>query len=223
MTDPIMDVNELVHARATLGYSRNNLAADLGLPPAVVTAWETGRDRVPRHVAKDLRWRAALIERQNLIDASGLPPCAWLDAFDARPLPAAKDARTKQLQEMNDHRESCPTCLALETFAEEQCPPLPPPPIPLWLHAVLWVGRRKKRLPVWAQPALSVALVFGGYSVFRTVLWLPEIVAQPRLALMALEGTTLSLSIGAGIGLLYGSVRYLWDQRKARRSPMTSP
>jgi hypothetical protein len=214
MTDTVMSADELIRARATLGFSADTLAADLGLPPAIIAAWEDGRDRVPRHIAKHLRWLAAITERQQAIEASGLPECVWVEAFEARPEAKSMDARTKQLEELLAHSESCPACLARTAYANEHCPPLPPQPMPLWAVAFGHIGALQHRLPVWARPAVSVGLVFGAYSVVRAIFWIPRIVAQPKVGLIAIGGIALSTSIGAGLGLLYGIVRYIWDLRK---------
>ena len=217
MTDSIMSAAELIRARETLGYSANTLAADLGLPPAVVAAWEDGRDRVPRHIARDLRWRAAVTARHQAIDASGLPQCEWVTTFEARPQPQRAKALTAHLGELLKHSEGCPACLARAAFADEHCPPLPPQPMPLWVVAVGKIGTFQDRLPTWARPAVTGGLAFGAYSVFRTVLFLPQIIAQPKYGLIALEGTSLSISIGAALGLLYGTGKYPWGRRAWRR------
>jgi hypothetical protein len=45
----------------------------------------------------------------------------------------------------------------------------------------------------------------------------PQIVAHPRLALTALEGLLLSISIGAAVGALYGGSKALWERLKRWR------
>src|SRR6476661_4283637 len=98
MTERLMDSAELCRARDTLGYTDGKLAADLGLSPSIVSAWTSGRAGVPRHIARDLRWRAALVERDQMLAKSGLPECEWVSAWDAEPLPAKLEARLKRLE-----------------------------------------------------------------------------------------------------------------------------
>jgi transcriptional regulator with XRE-family HTH domain len=127
-----MDAAELCRARDTLGYTDAKLAADLGLSPSIVTAWTSGRAAVPRHIARDLRWRAALIERDQMLTQSGLPECEWVNAWDAEPVPEKVEARLKRLEALTAHAGACPICRAREVYALEHCPPLPDRPLPLW-------------------------------------------------------------------------------------------
>src|SRR5690349_9616855 len=129
--EAVMDVAELCRARDLLGYTDEVLAADLGLPPNVVTAWTSGRAKVPPHIARDLRWRAAIIEQQRMLVASGLPPCEQLAALEAQPMPTRLKERAKRLEQLAEHQRACPTCLAREAWVKEDCPPLPEPPVPL--------------------------------------------------------------------------------------------
>lgn len=217
MTETVMDAVELCRARDTLGYTDEKLAADLGLPPNVVTAWSSGRAKVPRHIARDLRWRAALIERDRMLAESGLAVCEWITAFEAQPLPEKLEARVKRLEELADHERTCPTCLAREAYAQAHCPPLPEPPIPLWVKGVRLLEALAQRLPEWARPTVHVGVAFGAYSLLRIVFLLPRIVRHPRLGLTALTGLLLSVTIGAAVGALYGGGKHLWAKAKARR------
>lgn len=215
--ETVMDVAELCRARDTLGYSDAVLAADLGLPPNVVTAWTSGRAKVPAHIARDLRWRTALIDRQRMLDEAGFPVCDWVAAFEEQPEPEKLKAKVKRLEELNEHGRACPTCLAREAWVKEHCPPLPEPPMPLWIRAVGKLGKLAERLPVWARPSVHVGAAFGAYTLLRIVFMLPKIFSHPRFALMALAGLGLSISIGATVGLLYGGTKHLWAQMKAQR------
>lgn len=217
MTDIVMDAAELGRARDALGYTDEKLAADLGLPPNVVTAWSSGRATVPRHIARDLRWRAAVIAQDRMLAESGLAVCEWITAFEAQPQPDKLKERVKRLEELAAHERACPTCLAREAYAQAHCPPLPEPPLPQWVKAVRRLDALAQRLPEWARPAVHVGAAFGAYSLFRIVFFVPRIVVQPRLGLTALAGLLLSITIGAAVGALYGGGRHLWAQVKARR------
>ena len=217
MTDALMDAAELCRARDMLGYSDEKLAADLGLPPNVVSAWSSGRAKVPGHVARDLRWRVALIEQDRMLAESGLPACEWVTAFEAQPLPEQLKARVKRLEQLGDHARVCPTCIARDEYVHAHCPPLPEPPLPNWMKGARFLVSLAERLPKWAEPTVYVGAAFGGYSLFRIVFLLPQIVRHPRFGLTALTGLLLSITIGAIVGALYGGGKHLWTQVRARR------
>jgi hypothetical protein len=207
---------ELTEARNRLGYSPEVLAADLGLPPGVVTAWESGRDRIPAHIAKDLRWRAAIAERQAALAASDLPDCDWMVALDAQPLPTRLKAQVARAEQMAAHEKICPTCQARNAFVAERFPPLPPLPLAGEIRALVWIGERAERLPRWAQPAVWMAAAFGAYSLLKLVFLLPRIVARPRLGLVALAGLSASIAIGGALGAGYGLLRMARERVSAR-------
>lgn len=213
--ETVMDAAELCRARDLLGYTDQVLAADLGLPPNVVAAWTSGRAKVPKHIARDLRWRAALIEQEKMFAESGLAACEWVTRFEAQPIAEKLEAPSKRLQALIDHQSTCPTCHAREEWVRAHCPPLPPPPIPLWTKALVGLV---DRLPTWAAPAVFLGVAFGGASLFRLLFFLPQIFAHPRFGLMALGGLLASIAIGATLGAIYGGSKHLWTQFKSRRA-----
>lgn len=218
MADSEMTSTEFVQARAKLGLAPDLLAADLGLPPGIIAAWESGRDRIPAHIARDLRWRAAVAERQRALVDSGLRECEWMVALEAQPQPTKLKARAARLEEMLAHEKSCPICLEREAFIAERFPPMPPPPIGAEMRALGWVFRQAERLPRWAQPSVPTAMAFGAYSLFRIVFLLPRMVAQPRLALVAVAGLAASIGIGGALGAAYGIFRMGRERLAARRT-----
>jgi hypothetical protein len=218
MTDSQMTSAELIQARIGLGFSPDILAADLGLPPGVVAAWESGRDRIPAHNATDRRWRAAGAERQRALAASDLPDCEWMVALEAQPLPTKLKARTARLEQLLAHEKVCPTCLARDTFIADRFPPMPPPPIAAEMRALGWAFQQAERLPPWAQPSVPMAMAFGAYSLFRIVFLLPRMVAQPRVAVIALAGFSASIAIGGALGAAYGIFRMGRERLSARRT-----
>lgn len=109
-------------------------------------------------------------------------------------------------------------CRARDAWVDAHCPPLPEPPLPLWIKGVGLLGKLADRLPPWARPAVHVGAAFGAYSLIKVFFMLPRIVANPRYyGLIALAGFSLSISIGAVVGLIYGSSKHLWVQYKSRR------
>ena len=219
MTDTVMDAVELQHAKEVLEFSDDKLAADLGLPPGVVRAWSTGKDRVPRHIARDLRWRVAVREQQQALEASGLPTCDWITALEAQPVPAKLEARAKQLEALQAHVSACPTCQARDAWVASHCPPLPERPLPLWLKVLGRFAQFVDGLPPWASPAAYGAAFFGVYSLFRVVFVLPRMASHPREGLVALAGLAMSISLGALLGLIYGTSKYFWQRRRRADQP----
>ena len=81
-----MTAADLTRARALLGMSTGELAAEIGLTEPVVRAWEEGSLRIPREYAMQIVWRAAVAERQAALASSGLPECTWVARWmDAAP------------------------------------------------------------------------------------------------------------------------------------------
>ena len=59
-----MSAADLARARAMLGLSPGELAAEIGMTEPVVRAWEDGSLRIPQQYAIQIVWRAAVAERQ---------------------------------------------------------------------------------------------------------------------------------------------------------------
>ena len=218
MTDTVMSVPELQKAKEVLEFSDDKLAADLGLPPATVRAWSQGKDRVPHHIARDLRWRVAVRQQARALAASGLPTCDWVTALEAQPVPEKLAARSKQLEALQAHVSECPTCKARDAWVASHCPPLPERPLPLWLKLLARFAQFAESLPPWASPAVYGGVFFGVYTLLRVVFWIPRIRSHPSEGRTAIIAVAASISIGALLGLLYGSTKYLWHKRKARRN-----
>jgi hypothetical protein len=142
-----MTREEFAAARATLGLSIDDVAAELNVPPHSVAAMETGAIRVPRSIARGLRYRAAARERELVMANSGLPECqtatALLHAAEAedaeRSLPI--------LEKLTTHARDCAECIARAQYLEQHAPPLPEFPMPAWVRAIAWIGRQLDRLP----------------------------------------------------------------------------
>jgi hypothetical protein len=218
MSDNPMTSVELIKARTWLGFSADRLAADLGLPPAIIAAWESDRDKIPAHIAEDLRWRAALAERLAALETSGVPECEWMRALEAKPVPTKQKAVAARYEEVIAHGNGCPTCLAREQFITDHFPPMPPRPMPASMRVLAWIVKRAEPLPRWAQPAVPMAVAFGAYSLVRILFLLPRIFARPELALTAVEGLGASMAIGGGLGALYGLFRMARERFAARRT-----
>jgi transcriptional regulator with XRE-family HTH domain len=218
-----MIASEARAARIALGLSEDALAAQTNTTRGAVVAWESGRVKIPRNIAVDLAWRVAQKERIDALEASGLPECAWMTAFDAEPVPEKLSAQNAQLERFLEHGKTCDVCKAREAFVAERFPPMPPAPRHGWAAIAVPIAERVQRLPDWAQPAVFGAIVFTGYSLLKVVLFLPAIARSPvRGTLTAIGGTLLSASIGGTLGLFYGQYRRLRARSSSRSSAPTS-
>src|SRR5690348_8548531 len=215
-----MDASEAQKARVKLELRPVDLAVELNTTPDAVIAWEEGRIRVPKHAAELLRWRMAGLERTEALESSGLPECAWIRSLKDRPAPEDMKAHARRVEEINAHVASCDVCAAREAYVNERFPPMPRVPVRGWLAVVVPIFDRIARLPEWARPAATGAVLFAAYSLIRVVFLLPSIARDPLHGLLtALEGVTLSASIGAALGLVYGQYRRFRDRRSVAANP----
>lgn len=152
-----MTAAEFTAARERLGWTHEQAAAEFDLTPAVVAAWERGTVKIPRDVAANVRWQAALEEQRVLLEASGLPKCEEMLALVA----ATRGKEGKQLiaafEPIAAHTASCPLCRARDEYASRHGPPIPEPPMPLWVRAFGGFDSLVNRLPAPLRPAKGPA------------------------------------------------------------------
>ncbi|HET6762439.1 MAG TPA: hypothetical protein VFH27_02175 [Longimicrobiaceae bacterium] len=202
----------------TLGLTGSDLASDLGIPLHVVEAWFAGSLAVPRRTAMDLRHRAALAERERLMEDAGLPGCDWVHAWEAR-VDAEPEKLTLHIAELTAHAETCDRCQARDAF-EESLPPLPEPAAPggiggLVLRFLDWTGT----LPVWARPAVQAGAAFGALTLVRNAVAFLLAMREPRALALGLAATA-AATLGAGyLGLVCGFV-YRWMIRASSDRPI---
>lgn len=153
-----MTPQELAAIRTRLGLTPDALAAELNLTPAIIEAWESGRINPSRRAEQWLTWRAAMLDRDEAVSASGLPECPTLRAV-ATGITMGDGSKTgrQRADAVLTHLASCPTCLARKRFLDERFPPMPPPPLPVALALVVWLHRQvtavRKRLRAWGAPS----------------------------------------------------------------------
>jgi transcriptional regulator with XRE-family HTH domain len=210
-----MNPNEAIAARKTLGLTHSSLAADLGLTPSVIAAWEAGSVGVPKRFEEQLRYQAALAERRAALVVSGLPECEWYKAWENEDVPEKVKAQMKYLERGVSHSASCSVCLARDKFIAERFGPMPPAPKSTSTRVFGWVSDRAEKLPRWAQPAVWVGLAFGAYSVMKLVFILPRFARHPQLWWLPVASLAMSIGIGAAIGLIYGAFRMLRESFRA--------
>lgn len=199
-----MTAAEMRAAQQNIGLSDEAVAAELGLTPAVVAAWRAGSTAIPERHAAQLRWRAAIAERHAATEASGLPACAWVQAWENRPVPDEPEAMRRHFEGLTAHGESCPTCTARAEYVEKRFGPLPPPPSPGGLVRAIGL---LERVPAWARPAAIGAAILGAIVGLRIVFVLPAMASQPRRFAEALVALIAAMGAGAAGGLAYSLTR----------------
>src|SRR5687768_9576655 len=204
-----MTAEDLSRARALLGLSPGELAAEIGLTEPVVRAWENGSLRIPRQYAIQIVWRAAVAERQAALASSGLPECTWVMRWmDAAP-PRGAAAQREHLDALRRHAALCPHCTARARFVEQNFPPMPDLPVPPAVRALRTAGTVLKRLPLWLRATAVGAIAVGALTVVRIAgLAVGGEGPSPLNALGLLIGAVLLGAYqGAVAGITYAIVR----------------
>lgn len=147
-----MTREEFAAARATLGLSIDDVAAELNVPPHSVAAMESGAIRVPTRIAKELAYRAALREQEAILEESGLPECPTAAALERAAAGSESGSAAEILEKMLAHSASCPACRARAEYLERHAPALPEYPMPGWVRGIGWIERELRRLPSFLRP-----------------------------------------------------------------------
>jgi transcriptional regulator with XRE-family HTH domain len=155
--------DEVRAARASLGWTLEEAADEMGVLPLEVAAWEAGTIRPTREQAAMLRWRAEVKAVEDRALGAGSITCGWVPSNAERPdrlMPGGRgdpeavvqDARTR-LWEYRTHAYQCPECQQLEAWRRQH--PFPSyPGESRWMETTLvWV------VLVLAPP--SIAVVFS--------------------------------------------------------------
>jgi hypothetical protein len=203
-----MTAEDLTRARALLGLSPGELAAEIGLTEPVVRAWEDGSLRIPREYAIQIVWRAAVAERQAALASSGLPECTWVARWmDLAPPSSA--AQREHLEALRRHAAACPQCTARAHFIEQNFPPMPELPIPAPVRVLRIAGKLLKRLPQWLRAAVVGAFAVGVFTILRVVgMAIGGDGPSPLDALLLIAGSLIGGAyLGAVAGITYAIVR----------------
>lgn len=160
-----MTAEDLARARALLGLSPAELAAEMGLTEHVVRAWEDGSLRIPREYALQIAFRAAIAERQTALASSGLPECAWVARWmESTPRGPGERAHFEALRR---HAAACPACTARARFIEKNFPPMPELPVPAPIRAMRAVGKWLEKRPPWLRAVVVGAGAAGVFGLLR--------------------------------------------------------
>ncbi len=152
MPAEVMTSDEFIATRTRLGLNAEQIAADFGVTPHVVAAWENGTVRVSSHVARSLRWQAVVAERAATVAASGLPECPVLEALESAMEDKEGDELLAAFERIGPHAESCAVCRARAEYADAHGPRVPDVPMPRWMRIAGAVNTLFDRLPSWLRP-----------------------------------------------------------------------
>lgn len=205
-----MNGEELRESRELLGLSQDAMAAELGLTPAIVTAWEQDALRIPRKYADAIRWHRYVRERDLALAASGLPACGWVSRFEGQPPARSAPEERKRLQLFVSHLESCPTCQARRAFVQERFPDPPSPPVPGLVRFANAAQAWLRRFPPWSRGAVAGATIVGALTLLRIALFLPPTIARAgdwsTPVLTAVGELIGGLVFGALIGAVWAAI-----------------
>ena len=193
-----MTAEDLARARALLGLSPAELAAEMGLTEHVVRAWESGSLRIPREYALQIAFRAAIAERQAALASSGLPECGWVARWmETTPRGPAERAHFDALRR---HAASCPACTARARFVETNFPPMPELPVPAPIRAMRVAGKWLEKRPPLLRAVVVGATVTGVFTLLRLAgMVINDVAPAPVDALLFLFGGILG---GAYLGMV---------------------
>ena len=203
-----MTAEDLARARALLGLSPGELAAEIGLTEPVVRAWEDGSLRIPQQYALQIVWRAAVAERQAALASSGLAECGWVARWmDVTP-PRGPTQR-EHLDALRRHAAMCPQCMARSRFIEQNFPPMPDLPVPTPVRVLRTARKALERFPIWVRAAAVGAAGVGTVTILRVAGMAvagegPSFLGALGLIAAAIGG---GAYLGAVAGLTYAIVR----------------
>lgn len=203
-----MTGTELTRRMTTLELSAEQLAEMLAKHPDEVHSWQRIEGNLPRSVAGEVTWALAVAERGKLMDRSGLPECAWLESHMMQVPTTDVKLLRRHSAELEAHIAECEVCQARETYAAK-LPPIPAMPLSgstaVLAGIAAWVGR----LPPWARPAATGALIVGAITIFRAFLFLVIGRARPTPAFFGAVAAAIGAAayMGAAGGLTYTAVR----------------
>jgi len=208
-----MTPEEFAIARGKLGWSDEKLAAELQVAPKVVRAWADGTLHIPKHDAQTIAWEAAAAERHAALEASGIPECGWVKAWEAEPLPKRAEAVEAHFKRLQAHADHCALCQERERFIRERFPEMPEfPKTPLMSGFAAW-ERFLQRFPEWTHPVFNGAGIVALLTAMRAVFMLSR-----RPSWMVPLVIVAGAAFGAIGGLAYSALRSYIAAGGARKS-----
>lgn len=200
--------DQMAGLRARLGLTVDQFAAELGVTPHVLEAWERGSLGIPRRHAQIIAYRMALADREAALAASGLAECGWFRQWEDAEVPSSRGAWERHVADGRRHTSFCPVCQARETFLREHFPPLPALPVPRWFELLRGFSSWLRRWPDWARPPIVGALLVGGFTLVRVLLALPALARDGTVA-TGLSSILVAAAAGGAGGALFVLLRRL--------------
>ena len=200
--------------RERLGLRVEDLAGILALTPHVVEGWEAGAARVPREVARDLRWRDALAAREALYATHGVGNCEWVEGWSRRTTKGGANRLKDAFAELDAHAAGCPTCRARAEL-DATLPPLPEPPSGGGVRLIGRIGEWIERRPQWLHVPLWVGATFASVTILRVavaVLATAGRTGSARILLVGLAAIPASAATGFVVGLVWTALKSLYTR-----------
>lgn len=147
--------DEIRSVREAAGWSQEQVAAELGVLPVEVSAWESGAIRIDRYQAEQMRWRMAHAEYEAALPRS---QCYWMRASEARLERMREQGPFSSMRAEHEaaaHTLECAECMRVQALLLHAPPPPEPPAEPGfrgWLRAA---RSRITRLPGWLRIPLQ--------------------------------------------------------------------
>ena len=152
MASPRMTSAEFAAARQRLGWSLVDAAVECNVTPNVIEGFENGAVKIPKAIARNIRFQSAMREREDLLAAANFPECAEaieleaaLVASGGRNLTAASDA-------LLTHLKSCSLCGARRDYLNRHGPPIPELPTSTVYRILRRLNALLNRLPRAIRP-----------------------------------------------------------------------
>jgi hypothetical protein len=150
---------------------------------------------------------AAVAERLQALETSGLPVCAWVLAWEAMPRPAAMRDSMRHDLALMEHTRACTTCDARVQWAEARFGPWPQLRLsPLQRLATL-AATAVMKLPAWALPPIVGALAATGFILIRIAFFALTRGLSAGLLRSAGEAVLVAAWVGAAAGFGYSAAR----------------
>jgi hypothetical protein len=143
---------EFAAARQRLCWSLVDAAVEFNLTPNVIEGFESGAVRIPKAIAREIRFRSVLRERDEVLAASGLAECPEMVALDTALAAKGVEDHLAATRALIAHVKTCALCRERSDYVDRHGPPLPELPIS-WPHRIgVWLIGVLKRLPAPIRP-----------------------------------------------------------------------
>src|SRR5690242_14417410 len=138
MASPKMTSTEFAAARERLGWTPIEAAVEYNVTPNVIEGFERGSVKIPNAIARDIRFRSVVKDRQAVLAASGLPKCAVAADLDLALAGKKGNDLIEATEAFLDHIKSCELCRQRSDYVERHGPPLPELPTSMLFRIGGW-------------------------------------------------------------------------------------